>query len=111
MTGEQRRLKTILNDERYGPALVRLNRKDQRVILDLISANRGREARTEILARDETRRARGSTRRRTLARVRQYRVKSKAERSGDARLAEIAYIDEAELDAVLFWANISGEVA
>lgn len=46
---ERRRLNAILSDEEYGPKLVRLNKTEQRTILDLIEQNRGREARNSIL--------------------------------------------------------------
>jgi hypothetical protein len=51
-----RRLRRILNDEDYGPKLVRLSTNDQRVVLDLISENRGREARSAIEELDQRRR-------------------------------------------------------
>lgn len=52
-----RRLQTILNDEDYGPKLARLNRADERRVLDLIEQNKGKQARSEILRLDEARRA------------------------------------------------------
>lgn len=52
----ERRLRAILNDEQYGPKLVRLNRADERRVLDLIEQNRGAEARKTILQLDEARR-------------------------------------------------------
>ena len=58
VSAEQRRLARVLTDENYGPALVRLSRVEQRTVLDLISANRGREARTTIRELDAARRAR-----------------------------------------------------
>ena len=61
-----RRLNRVLRDEDYGPKLVRLNRADQRKILDLIDANRGAQARKEILRLDAERRARNTVRRRAL---------------------------------------------
>lgn len=61
-----RRLNRILRDEDYGPKLVRLNRADQRHILDLIDANRGAQARREIIRLDAERRARNTVRRRAL---------------------------------------------
>jgi hypothetical protein len=62
----QRKLKRLLDDERYGPALVRLNRADQRVILDLIETSDARTVRRELLRLDETRR--GKIRERSRAR-------------------------------------------
>ena len=69
---EKRRLQRILNDETYGPALVRLNRAQQREVLDLISEDRGREARQRILALDEQRRAARRTKLRTWRAWAQY---------------------------------------
>jgi hypothetical protein len=57
----KRRLSAILRDEEYGPKLVRLNRADERRVLDLVYENRGREARQAIDDLDAARR-----RRRTL---------------------------------------------
>lgn len=70
---EQRRLRAILSDENYGPKLVRLGKADQRIILDLISENKGREARKRIVKLDATRRERvriGSMIRRARDRIR-----------------------------------------
>lgn len=47
-SAEQARLRRILNDEHYGPALVRLTKAEQRRVLDLIEQNRGAEARKLI---------------------------------------------------------------
>lgn len=58
-----RRLESILSNEEYGPKLVRLNRKDEAYILDLIDRNKGREARKEILRLDEQRRSNARERR------------------------------------------------
>lgn len=52
----RRRLNTILADEDYGPKLVRLSKRDQRVVLDLIQDNKGRDARRTILELDGMRR-------------------------------------------------------
>lgn len=65
-TNASRRLNRILRDEDYGPKLVRLSRADQRHILDLIDANRGAQARREILRLDEARRHRNTIQRRAL---------------------------------------------
>lgn len=62
-----KRLERILNDEEYGPKLVRLNRKDEAYILDLIDRNKGREARKEILRLDEARLARARAARKPKA--------------------------------------------
>lgn len=56
-TNEEKRLRRILLDEDYGPKLVRLNPRDQREILDLISENRGKDARRRITELDEQRRS------------------------------------------------------
>lgn len=52
----KRRLATLLRDEEYGPKLARLNRTDERIVLDLLYENRGREARTELNRLDAGRR-------------------------------------------------------
>lgn len=66
----ERRLDALLKDEEYGPPLVRLNKGDERKVLDLIDANKGRDARKLILELDAKRR----THERTRARVRRYRA-------------------------------------
>lgn len=76
-----RRLNRILRDEDYGPKLVRLSRTDQRTILELIDANRGAQARREIIRLDSERRARNTTRRRAL----RYSHLPPEERRGDGR--------------------------
>ena len=80
-----RRLTRILRDEDYGPKLVRLNRTDQRHILNLIDANRGAQARREILRLDAERRRRTAVRRRAL----RYAHLPPEERIGDNRPDEI----------------------
>jgi hypothetical protein len=80
-TNASRRLSRILRDEDYGPKLVRLSRADQRRILDLIDANRGAQARREILRLDAERIARQRVRRRAL----QYAALPEDERRGDNR--------------------------
>lgn len=67
-----RRLNAVLNDEEYGPKLVRLNRADERRVLDLIEAGKGREARKEIVRCD--------TLRLTKSRVGRYIAKAKPDR-------------------------------
>lgn len=52
----KRRLAALLRDEEYGPKLVRLNRTDERRVLDLIYDNRGREARQVLTDLDAGRR-------------------------------------------------------
>lgn len=52
----KRRLNALLRDEEYGPKLARLNRTDERRVLDLIYENRGREARQAIDDLDSRRR-------------------------------------------------------
>ncbi len=69
---ERRRLNAILSDVEYGPALVRLPKSEQRVILDLISENKGKEARSKII---------GFTEERSVAR----RAKAAAKRASTVR--------------------------
>lgn len=80
-----RRLGRILRDEDYGPKLVRLSRADQRQILDLIDANRGAQARKEIIRLDAERRRRTGVRRRVL----RYVKLPEGERRGDGRPDEV----------------------
>lgn len=80
-TNASRRLNRILRDEDYGPKLVRLNRADQRRILDLIDANRGAQARREILRLDTERRRRTTVHRRAL----RYAHQPPEQRTGDDR--------------------------
>lgn len=76
-----RRLNRILRDEDYGPKLVRLNRADQRTVLELIDANRGAQARREILRLDEARRRRRTVQRR----AERYAARPVEERGGADR--------------------------
>ena len=76
-----RRLNRILRDEDYGPKLVRLSRADQRSILELIDANRGAQARREILRLDENRRRRRTVQRR----AERYATRPPEQRVGDNR--------------------------
>lgn len=66
-----RRLQRLLKDPKYGPKLRHLPRGEQRRISDLVASNQGRQARRELLAADEARRAARNladrTRRRTRA--------------------------------------------
>lgn len=57
----KRRLNALLRDPEYGAKLARLNRRDERIVLDLVYENKGREARQAIIDLDAGRR-----RRRTL---------------------------------------------
>lgn len=75
-----RRLHRILNDEEFGPKLVRLGRRDARRVLDAVDANDGKRARELIVQLDDQRRAR---RRAQPAEVR----RRAARRSGDGALA------------------------
>lgn len=87
-SAEKRRLLYILSDELYGPKLARLRGEDERKVLELISENKGGEAREAILEADERRRAkrrRGSNREaREAAAVanilRQFGKKARADR-------------------------------
>lgn len=56
LPGAKRRLATLLADPEYGAKLARLSRADERVVLDLIYANRGREARQRLNELDAARR-------------------------------------------------------
>jgi hypothetical protein len=85
LNNARRRLNRILKDEDYGPKLVRLNRRDQRHILELISDNRGAQARREILRLDAERRAHNTVRRRAL----RYAHQPADERRGEGRPDEV----------------------
>lgn len=98
LSAAKNRLERVLSDETYGPKLVRMNRKDEAHILDLISQNRGREARKEILRLDEVRRKRELT----VKRVREYRKKPKPERS-ESWKREMEAIDRNELEQQAYW--------
>lgn len=63
----ERRLNALLRDEEYGPKLARLNRADERIILDLIDQNKGREARKRLVELDENRRVKRTVRDRAKA--------------------------------------------
>ena len=63
-SGYNRRLRSILLNEDYGPKLVRLSNADQQRVLQLVNQNKGREARTLITELDTGRRRRNSTARR-----------------------------------------------
>ena len=77
----KRRLAALLRDEEYGPRLVRLNRTDERTVLDLIYENRGREARAKIIELDAGRR-----RKRTLGeKARAYAKLPRSTRSDEWR--------------------------
>ena len=90
--GERRRLRAILSDEEYGPKLVRLSKSDQRTILDLISENKGREARKRILELDE--------RRRETVRIgsRIRRARERIRKAAEQRIAEGGRPGGRELD-------------
>jgi hypothetical protein len=65
----QHRLERILRHEEYGPKLAKLSGRQERIVLDLIEQNKGRDARKAIIAFDERRRDVA----RTKIRVRVYR--------------------------------------
>jgi len=69
-----RRLQYILADEEYGPKFARLRGNDERRILDLIDAGRGKEARAAILEADERRRTRARGPQRVTDRERKERA-------------------------------------
>lgn len=71
-------------DEEYGPNLVRLGKSEQRTILDLISENRGREARSEITRLTESRLSVARAKRAIPTSVRDY--VPPAGRNVDARI-------------------------
>jgi len=75
----ERRLAALLRDEEYGPKLVRLNRTDERTILDLIDANRGREARNELDRLDWARRTHRTNRETAASYARLPKAQRKAE--------------------------------
>ena len=92
----KRRLASLLRDEEYGPKLVRLNRADERRVLDLVYENRGREARQAIDDLDSGRR-----RRRTLGtKARDYARLPRRTRSAEWR----NIMDEVETHESQFWA-------
>lgn len=66
-TPEARRLKRFTSDPRYGPKLKQLPQREQRRLLDMVTANRGKQARQETLttwqARRDARNARDRQRR------------------------------------------------
>ncbi len=76
-TPEQKRLERILSDEEYGPKLVRLNKSQERQVLDLIERNKSREARKLINQLDEQRRYHSNL----VRRVRTYTKKNRVERA------------------------------
>lgn len=81
-----RRLKAILEDEEYGPKLARLNRADERKVLDLIESNpggRGKAYRDEIIRLDKAR----------LDKARQRRQVKKAPQVDIDALRQRAYVN------------------
>jgi hypothetical protein len=74
-----RRLDAILSDDEYGPKLVRLNRGQQRVVLDLIYDNKMRDAKKQIESLDASRRRRRSLR----EKARDYAKLPKRQRSAE----------------------------
>lgn len=56
-TPYDRRVRRLLLDEDYGPALARLNRADTAHVLELVRENKPREARQEIIRLDLERRS------------------------------------------------------
>jgi hypothetical protein len=91
----KRRLALLLRDEEYGPKLVRLNRADERRVLDLVYEGNGREARKLINELDTGRR-----RRRTLGeKARAYARLPRQTRSTEWR----AIMREVEDNESQFW--------
>lgn len=102
----KRRLNTILSDENYGPKLARMNRRDERRVLDLIEANRGREARQAIDQLDAHRRKR----RTVIARARRYASRGASERVQE-RPEELDWMDgEADIETA-FWREYDRQTA
>jgi hypothetical protein len=92
----KRRLALLLRDEEYGPKLVRLNRADERRVLELVYEGDGRQARRLINDLDSGRR-----RRRTLGeKARDYARKPRRQRSAEWR----AIMEEVENHEGQFWA-------
>lgn len=97
-SGYNRRLRSILLNEDYGPKLARLSAGDQQRVLQLINQNKGREARTLITDLDAVRRHRRATTRR----ARQYAALNTVNRT----VFWEDYRDQAEAagDSAEFWA-------
>lgn len=94
MRNARRRLKTILDDEEYGPKLARMNKADEAEALRLIWEGRGKEARDFIRKADEQRR----TSRRIRDRVKRFLRLESAERSQQRREGRL------DNEEHLFWA-------
>lgn len=80
-TPEARRLRRFTTDPRYGPKLKHLPQREQRRILDLVTGNRGRQARQELLTADTARKEARNARERRARR-------SKAENSAISNLTK-----------------------
>lgn len=89
MAAAKRRLATLLADEHYGPALARLNRSQEREVLDLIWRGQSAEARKAIDRLDRSRR----TRRTVRDRARRYANRPRWQRLED-RQDELDYLDD-----------------
>jgi hypothetical protein len=89
----KRRLNALLRDDEYGPLLARLNRADERRVLDLIYDNKGREARKLLVNLDTARRRH----RRLRGKVNDYNAGPKTKQRW-RQVAEDVRGDEAE-----FW--------
>lgn len=68
-TPEARRVRRFTTDPRYGPKLNQLPKGEQRRLLDLVTVNRGRQARQETLTAYQTRREARNARARELRRT------------------------------------------
>lgn len=97
----ERRLRTLLANEDYGPKLARLNRAEESRVLELISENRGKEARAAIDKADRNRRKGRQVR----ERARDYARQSKAQRKAGRQdvLDEIQDADDEVLWDSVFW--------
>ena len=93
----KRRVRRLLNDEDYGPKLVRLSAQDQQTVLRLVYRNQGREARRAVIELDAARRGR-----RTVAeRARRYAALPSADRSAQWRdVRDRAHSDDQDAQ---FW--------
>jgi hypothetical protein len=93
----ERRLAALLRDEEYGPKLARLNRADERIVLDLIDQNKGREARKELNRLDDARR----TQRTTSENAKQFAKMSKDDRKANWKKMKKKRKDKT--DEAAFW--------
>lgn len=111
--GYQQRLRRLLANEDYGPKLVRLPKKQQQEVLQLINTNQGRQARQLILNLDEERRTRQRGRPRRTAKSALERARRYANLKKHQRTEQWGtYKQEAATlgDSSEFWSLYSGLV-